>query len=260
MRRALVWGGVIVLAFFTAAASPGAVVGQKPSAGTPLQYGVPYSATLTLHGGPYEWLTSPELFLPGDRLQLAVDSDGGPLGGANLRVCLVPATDDFGQKDTENGCDGPGYTSDYEYFDVSKGKFRRTLSWTSAKSKGFVIVGAGCGACGTKTDTFSIILEKHIHAVRLGTLAVKHAGQAWRASVATLLTDNTNVPNGHKGTLEVAYNGGKPKIVSHATTKGGRLTFAFRVPSKTRSAVARACTTLVGSGDRVCSVRSTLRF
>jgi hypothetical protein len=210
---------------------------------------------------PDEWLRTPEPFLPGDRIQLALINDGGDTRTGDLRVCLAPATDDFGQKDMEKACGAPGYPSSLPNNDLQQtGKFRRTLVWNGRKTTGFILLRAGCGACGLSAANPTITLERQVHLVRLGSPSARRSGRKWIVSVSARLTDNSPAPNGHRAKLEVGFDGGPLRLVARGAVSGGFAKLAFRSPAKAKVATVRVCTTPIGSAAKVCSTRIQLRL
>jgi hypothetical protein len=259
-RLGLLTLAVAALALTAVVASLAATSGKTPSSAKVLEPGVPYSAVVSDSEGRYEWLRTPESFLPSDSIQFTVQSDGGTTGGADIRVCLIPATDDFGRLDAEQACDSPGYLSRYPHVDMRRGAFRRVLKWSGGRTHGFVVVTFGCGACGVPAANFTIGLERHIHAIRLGRLSFRRVGNRWIVIAPARLTDNTKVGNGHRGYVEVSYDGRKPVRASSGVVADGMFRLTFRPPRTARTATVRVCTTPIMSTARVCSVRSRVRL
>jgi hypothetical protein len=230
--------------------------GASPSSATPLTVGVPFTATVR-SGSEYEWLRLPQRLLPSDRVRFTMDSNGVT---ANMRVCLAPDTDDFGQQDMESACSAPGYTGDIPHVDMDSGKFRRTLDWNDDATNGFVLVTSGCGACTDRDVTFTITLEAQIHQVRLGTPKVTRSGRHVTVSAPALLTDNSAAPDGHPGSLHVRYPGRKFRSVAQGTVSAGALNMGFKAKRRYRKATVRLCTTPIGSTGKLCSTKKRVRL
>jgi hypothetical protein len=247
-----------LLATLVVSSASGATGANAPSRAESLQFGVPFSGTLS-RDERYAWVRPPASLLPADQLQFTTDSDGGS-GSADLRVCLAPATDDFGQTDTEDACGSPGYTHTVPGVDIAPGKFRRTLQWDRPATSGFILVTFGCGACGVRADSYTLTLEKQIHQVRVGSVSVRRGHPSWRATAAARLTDNTFAPAGHPGYLELRYGHGKPIRTGRGTVEDGMFRLRFRPRRGARRATVRICTTPVGSDKKSCSARTRVRL
>ena len=255
-------GGLLVLASVATLgvnSASGATGANAPSRAETLQFGVPFSGTLNRQEA-YAWLRLPEPLLPADQIQFTTDSDGGSAGTADLRVCLGPATDDFGQSDMEDACGSPGYPHSVPGVDVEAGKFRRTLKWDRPTTSGFILVTYGCGACGVRTNNFTLGLEKQIHQVRLGSLTVRRGRPFWFVTAAARLTDNSFAPAGHAGYLELRYDGGETIRTGRGAVTDGAFRLRFRPRKGAKRARVRICTTPVGSDNKSCSPRTRVRF
>jgi hypothetical protein len=219
-----------------------------------LQLGVPYSGTLESNGDAsgYEWLRPPMTLFPADLLQFTLQNDGGAgYGGVNIRVCLAPSTDDFGQQDMENACDSPGYTSKIPAVDLSRGKFRRTITWSGRRTDGFILVKAGCGFCDDHPAHYTITVEAQVHKVRLGSLVVSRHGAFTIVTTAVRLTDNSAAPDGLKASLDVLSGTTRAHVVG--ATHAGQLALKFKPLAGAKTAKLRMCVTQVGSDRLSCS-------
>lgn len=129
---------------------------DKPSKAHHLEIGVAYSSSIPdedRNDAGHHWLRLPDSMNPGDEITFAIDTD------SEIRLCLVPDVDDFGQLDVEEGCDVHGYTSDYEHIDLGAGKYRRTMKWTENSGPGFMLVVGDYDCCRRVTTVYSLLIE-----------------------------------------------------------------------------------------------------
>lgn len=253
--RGAVAGGAIGLLALVSSAFGAASPSQAPV----LEVGVPTTTQLSSRG-PAGWFRIGEPLLAADEVRFTVDSDGGRYSGVDVRLCLAPATDDFDQADREGECSSPGYTGSLPHVDLGDGKYRRTLVWDRDRTDGFLIIRAGCGACSADTDTVTVGLESHTHAVRVGTPTLVRAGARLVSTAAVRLTDNTNAPNGLAGYAKVGFDGGKPRTVATGVVTGGRLRLRVAPPRTARRATVRMCVQATTGWTGACSAAVKVAF
>ena len=240
--------GVLIAALVAGAAL---AASNSPSTAFQLKLGVPYSSTIDRSKAATEWLKLPSYMRPGDTLTFAAESSD-----SSIRFCLVPAVDDFAQKDTQARCDGPGYTSAFAHADIDQGKYRRTLDWEMEAGDGFLLVQPGCGACGRKIWTYSITVEQVITRVNIGMPALEHSPRKVSIVAATTLGDNSSAPDGIPGRLLWRMSDDAPfQPLSTATTSGGRLALNGTLPpyASGKTIELSACVDQIGGGEPRCS-------
>lgn len=249
-RRVLVCATVVIVASISVTI---ALAGESPSTAPTLEPGTPFSDQTRTRGERYAWFKLPERLLPSDTVQLAVESST-PNYGTQLRLCLEPATDDYGQKAAEDACGDTGYTGSVPHVDVVEGKARVVLAWDRGATTGFVTAISGCGACGGGTfeSTVTVTLEKQIHQVRLGIPKATHNGRDWKLRTSVRLLDNSVVPDGSRGFALVTVDGKQP-VRLRGATRNGVLTLGFKAPSSSKRAVARVCAYRIHSNQPTCA-------
>lgn len=157
-RRAQpLWLAGLLAISICATPTAGAVAAPTaPSTAHQLQVGVPYSSSLPDRRRNYAgraWLRLPESMGPGDKITIAIETD------SEVRLCLAPDVDDFGQLDMEDRCGANGYTGSLVTEDLSAGKYRRTLKWTEAESHGFLLIVGDWSCCARVTTVYSLMAE-----------------------------------------------------------------------------------------------------
>ena len=254
MRGIRAVGCVAVLLFTAVLTGEAAAAPTKPSAAVQLTLGVPYSSTIDRDVAATEWLKLPQYMRPGDSLTLASDSSR-----SSIRYCLVPVVDDFDQADTEEACDGPGYTSEFTHADVDSGKFRRTLEWSRPAGPGMLLVAPGCGFCGADVWTYSVTIEQAITRVNIGTARLGRSPRNVSLIASATFGDNTPAADGIPGQLLWRMGSGADlQPLAQATTAGGQLAFSGNLPQEAagRTVDLSACVNQVGGGEPRCTAQS----